>query len=90
MRYRSSIALLALAASFTCLEAAVIGASTAAPPLTAARIEALPHAQRAAWQAYLDRSAQQMRADRAALTAELSRAGMTEVIVPPSGGAAFH
>jgi len=78
---------LALAASFS-LEAAVIGASTAAPPLTTARIEALPHAQRAAWLAYLDRSVQQMRADRAALAAELRRAGMTEVIVPPSGGAA--
>ncbi len=88
MPYGLVNALVALGAALACLEAAVIGTSTAAPPLTAARIDSLPRAQQAAWRGYLDRSARQMRADREALAAELRRAGMTEVLVPPSGSAA--
>ncbi|HEV2445641.1 MAG TPA: pectate lyase, partial [Candidatus Sulfopaludibacter sp.] len=80
-------AALAVACSLR-LPAAVIGASTPAPPLTAERIAELPANQRAAWQAYLDRSMRQMQADRAALAAELKRAGRTQALVPPSGGAA--
>jgi PelA/Pel-15E family pectate lyase len=88
MRCSAPGALLALAGSLTCLQAATIGASTPAPPLTAARIDTLPRAQRAVWKEYLDRSVHQMQADRAALAAELRRAGMTEVAVPPNGFAA--
>jgi PelA/Pel-15E family pectate lyase len=80
---------MAAAASFVCLTvslaAAVIGSSTAAPPLTAERIAALPHGQQAAWREYLDRSMHQMAADRAALAAELKQAGMDKALVPPSG-----
>jgi PelA/Pel-15E family pectate lyase len=88
MRYLASAALLALTVSRASLQAAVIGASTAAPPLTAARIDSLPPRQRPAWKEYLDRSKRQMQADRAVLAAELKRAGMREVLVPPSGSAA--
>ena len=70
------------------LAAAVIGNSTAAPPLTAERIATLPRGERAAWQEYLDRSTRQMAADRAVLAAEMKQAGMTKALVPPSGFAA--
>jgi hypothetical protein len=67
------------------LHAAVIGTSTAAPPLTVARVNAeLPSAQRAPWLAYLERSAKQMRADKAALAAE--RVGMKAVPAMPKEG----
>ena len=85
MRSGPAAVLLALASAILPVQAAVIGASTAAPPLTAARIDALPRSQRAAWSDYLVRSTRQMQADRAALAAELKRAGMKDVIVPPSG-----
>ncbi len=85
MRWFLSGGLLTLASS---LPAAVVGTSTPAPPLTVARISALPSAQKAAWKDYLERSVRQMQADRAVLTSELKRAGMTEALVPPSSGAA--
>lgn len=50
--------------------AAVIGTNEPAQAITAARIAALPIAQRTAWQAYLERSQAQRLADRAALAAE--------------------
>ena len=50
--------------------AAVIGTNEPAQAITAARIAALPIAQRVAWQAYLARSQAQRLADRAALAAE--------------------
>ena len=80
-----TIALLALAIA---ARAAVIGTSTAALPLTVERIAALTRAQRAEWQAYLDRSLQQRTQDRAALAREMKEAGLTEALVPPSGSAA--
>lgn len=78
----------ALGLAISGLSAAVIGTSTPAPPLTLERIQKLPRSEQAAWKDYLDRSEKQMRADRAFLAGELKRAGMTEVLVPPSGGAA--
>jgi PelA/Pel-15E family pectate lyase len=60
------LSLLALAP----LHAAVIGTSTPAEPITAARIAQLPVKNRAAWTTYLDRSQKQMRIDHATLAAE--------------------
>jgi hypothetical protein len=71
--------------SAAALSAAVVGASVAAQSLTPDRIAALPSKQRAAWQAYLDRSARQRQADRASLEAELKAAGLAEPLIPPSG-----
>lgn len=50
--------------------AAVIGTNQPAQAITAERIAALPAAQLAAWQAYLDGSEAQRQADQAALAAE--------------------
>ena len=58
----------------------VIGTMQSAPPLTRARIDQLPAAERTAWIAYLDRSARTLAADKAALVAE--RQGMA---TPPPG-----
>lgn len=77
--------LLALA---TTAGAAVIGASTAAQPITGERIAKLPRAQQEAWREYLARSTRQMQADRAYLAAELKSAGMTAALIAPSGSAA--
>jgi PelA/Pel-15E family pectate lyase len=68
------------------LHASVVGMSKVADGLTPARIDALPARQRAAWQAYLERSEKQMAADHASLAAE--RKGMTEIPPVPrtSGG----
>ena len=64
--------------------AAVIGANTAAPEVSAERVAALPPAERAAWSAYLDRSRKQQQFDRATLAAEL-RAGETAPTPPKAG-----
>ena len=70
------------------LYAAVIGASTPAESLTAARVAALPHAQQGAWRAYLERSARLSLADHAFFAAELKAAGLAAPTIPPSSGAA--
>lgn len=64
--------------------AEVIGQMTPAEPLTEARIAALPAAERAAWQAYLKRSAELMAADKAALLAE--RKGLAAIPPGPPNG----
>jgi PelA/Pel-15E family pectate lyase len=61
------------------LHASVVGHNTPALSLTAARIMALPAAQRAPWLQYLHRSAQQMAIDKATLAEE--RVGLT--VIPP-------
>lgn len=53
-------------------EAKVIGQMTPALPLTQARVNSLPAAERGVWQAYLARSEAGKRLDRAALRAERS------------------
>ncbi len=69
--HRSHLSLLFVSLlALTPLHAAVIGTSTPAEPINAARIAQLPARDRAAWTAYLDRSQKQMRIDRAALAAE--------------------
>jgi PelA/Pel-15E family pectate lyase len=83
---RALLALLVL--SSLTLVAAVIGLSTAAPPLTAERIAQLPREKQAAWRDYLEASNRQMAADRAVLAAELKRAGLEHPLLPPSGFAA--
>ena len=67
MRRHCAAATAALILFSIALAAAVIGASTAAPPLTAERIAQLPPDRRAAWKEYLDTSDRQMAAGRAAL-----------------------
>jgi PelA/Pel-15E family pectate lyase len=62
------------------LRATVVGTSVAAPSLTQQRIDTLPKAQRSAWTAYLQRSAQQEARDRASLAAE--RKGLA--VIPPA------
>ena len=59
--------------------AEVLRQNVPAQSLTAARIAALPDAERAAWAAYLDRSQAQALLDRATLAAELPAGS----IVPP-------
>ena len=85
MRRNCAAALAALIFVSVVTAAAVIGTSTAAPPLTDERIATLPGGRQAPWKQYLARSARQMAADRAALAAELKRAGMERPLVPPSG-----
>jgi PelA/Pel-15E family pectate lyase len=85
-RHRALLALLVL--SSLTLVAAVIGVSTAAPPLTTERIAQLPREKQAAWRDYLEASNRQMVADRAMLAAELKRAGLDHPLIPPSGFAA--
>jgi PelA/Pel-15E family pectate lyase len=85
-RHRAVIATLVL--SSLTLVAAVIGTSTAAPPLTADRIAQLPRDRQTALKEYLDASNRQMAADRAVLAAELKRSGLEHPILPPSGFAA--
>jgi len=65
----SAVLLCAAAAPFA--NAAVIGTNTPAQAISAARIDALPAQDRAAWKTYLARSEKQNLADRAALAAEL-------------------
>jgi pectinesterase len=72
---RRLIALLALAA------AAPLDGQLLAPD----RIAALPSAERAAWEAYVDTSRRQMEIDRASLAAELREIGRAEAVAPPSG-----
>ena len=85
---RSWAALAAMVCLAVSGAAAVIGTSTAAPPLTLERIAALPRGEQPAWRSYLERSMRQMAADRAVLAAELKQAGMTKPLAPPSGFAA--
>ncbi|HEX2202613.1 MAG TPA: pectate lyase [Longimicrobium sp.] len=61
--------------------------SSAAPDtlLSAARIAALPAAERAAWEAYLERSRRDAARDRAAMEAELRAAGKTAPEPAPAG-----
>ncbi|MFG6441658.1 pectate lyase [Roseateles sp. LKC17W] len=77
------LAVLALALSSSAF-AAQIGAIPPAEALTTARVEALPLAERGAWQAYLARSDAQRAADRAVLAAE--RQGLAELPAPPASG----
>jgi len=88
MHVYREVALLAVAGFAASLGAAIIGTSTAAPPLTEERVAGLPRGQQAVWTEYLDRSVRQMAADRSRLAAELKQAGMTKALVPPSGLAA--
>ena len=76
------------AAALACgapLAAGVIGNNTPALPLTAARLETLPAAQRATWQAYLERSEKLHAIDSASLAAELQTAGLTAPLIPAKG-----
>jgi len=74
MNFRSC-AFSTLTIAFACaplpLYATVVGTNVVAQSLTQDRIDKLPKAQRAAWEAYLKRSEEQMRVDRATLAAEL-------------------
>jgi PelA/Pel-15E family pectate lyase len=72
-------AALVLSATPQCAQAAIVGTNQPAQAISAARIAALPVAERAAWQAYLARSEAQRRADRAALATE-RKPGQT---IPP-------
>jgi PelA/Pel-15E family pectate lyase len=81
-------AIVALTFSAACAFAAVIGASTAAQPITLERISTLPRAQQDVWRNYLARSARQTETDRAFLQAELKTAGLQAALIPPSGNSA--
>lgn len=81
MRLLAIPAALALAVPAT---AQVIGQMTPAEPLTSQRVAMLPATDRAAWQAYLGRSAALMAADKAALLAE--RKGLATIPPPPPNG----
>jgi PelA/Pel-15E family pectate lyase len=86
MRITSMMVFLALTAPVP-VAAQVIGTMTAAEPITDARIERLPAAERPAWRSYLARSRALMAADKAALAAE--RKGGAAADGPaegPSGG----
>lgn len=61
----------------------------AAHAITPQRIAAMPAAERAAWQAYYDRSQAHLRADRAALAAEV-KAAKLENPLPAPGGQGFR
>lgn len=80
---RRLVTLLALACASTAF-AAQIGVIPPAQPLTAARVAALPAAERAVWADYLARSDAQRAADRSALAAE--RKGLATWPAPPAGG----
>lgn len=77
--------LLALLLGAAPAAAAIVGTNPPARPLTAARIAALPPAERAPWAEYLARSDQQRRADQAFVAAELKAAGRDRPVVPPEG-----
>jgi PelA/Pel-15E family pectate lyase len=66
------------------VQAKVVGRSTGAESITAARISRLPGKERSAWMAYLERSERQMTADKAALAAEL-KPGQEAPPLPPEG-----
>jgi PelA/Pel-15E family pectate lyase len=68
----------------TPLSSAVIGTSTPAESITAARIAALPKKDRGLWMAYLTRSQKQMQVDRATLAAERT-AATPETAMPKEG-----
>jgi PelA/Pel-15E family pectate lyase len=88
MQNRSVLLLAAFMLTAASLTASVIGANTPALPLTAERIAALPHDQRAKWNDYLSRSLRQKEADRAFLAAELKKAGLAGPLIPPKGQSA--
>ncbi len=85
IRNLSAVVCLAAFAASLVAQATVIGRSEAAQSLTAARISALPAAERGAWLAYLQRSEQQEKLDRAALASE--RQGMK--VLPPDPAVGF-
>lgn len=67
------------------LTAAVIGTNPLCPPLSAARIAALPAGEQPAWREYLARSAAAFAADKKFYAAELSALGLTQPLVPSRG-----
>lgn len=64
--------------------AAVVGANTPAPEVSADRLKELPADQRAAWAAYIQNSAKQMQFDRDTLAAE--QKGLDTIPPPPVAG----
>ncbi|MFM1902992.1 MAG: hypothetical protein RLZZ440_892 [Planctomycetota bacterium] len=60
-----------------------------ADEITTSRIERLPEASRATWQAYLDRSRAAEARNRDALAAEVAAASLDAAVRPPNGGD-FH
>jgi PelA/Pel-15E family pectate lyase len=85
MRQSSSL-VLCFAVSST-LNAAVIGTSKPAEPVTVDRIAQLPVKERAVWSVYLERSRQQLHVDQAALLAE-RKPGVAEPPIPKEDSAA--
>lgn len=71
---------------FLLLVLVLAGSAAVAEPVTPERIEALPAAERAAWQDYLERSRAGARADAEALDAEVAANGMAAALQAPSGG----
>ena len=65
------------------LSAAIIGTNSAALPLTAERIAALPKDRQFAWQKYLERSERQLRADQTFFRAEMKKHEVKESLSPP-------
>ena len=65
--------------------ASVVGTNPPSQPLTEERIATLPHAQQAAWKAYLQKSQHQMQIDKDTLQAEQQRAGSATQPFPPHG-----
>ena len=82
---RAAVCLL-LAAAPAVPYAAILGYMTPPQPLTEARIASEAGAERAAWQAYLDRSRTLLEADKAALAAERA-SGPYPDAAPHKGGA---
>jgi PelA/Pel-15E family pectate lyase len=86
-RSRPGLALVLVLLAGGAARAAVVGQTVPAPPLTAARIDALPSTDQVAWRAYLQRSQAARQADADALAKERA-AGAPEVPNPPEGNAA--
>ncbi|HEX3729869.1 MAG TPA: pectate lyase [Opitutaceae bacterium] len=74
-----------LLAAASRLAAAVVGTNPPALSLTAERVAALPAAERAPWQDYLERSQRRHEADQAFVAAELKAAGLQNPVMPPEG-----
>ncbi len=85
---RKTMFLMGLAMIGAPAAAAVIGHMTTPPALTLDRLSVLPAPSRAAWQAYIARSATAMARDKAALAAE--RAGLATVPAPPPEAKTAH
>jgi len=67
------------------LSAAIIGTNSAALPLTANRVAALPKNLQSAWREYLARSEQQLRADQNFFRTEMKKHSVKESLPPPPG-----